>query len=106
MPDEEHGSFSLGFTFGLLAGVAGFFVFGTERGKYARRQFSKQWQEAQTALAKHPDSPLLTLREACKHVLSAVLENSSSTATVVVKTPNKRKKTQESREKKQKFAGI
>src|SRR3989344_437926 len=41
MPDEEHGSFSLGFTFGLLAGGAGFFVFGTESGK-KRRSLEKK----------------------------------------------------------------
>ena len=74
MPNEEHGSFSLGFTFGLLAGAAGFFVFGTERGKKARKQFAQQWQEAHKSLAKDPSAPVTTLKEAYKQVVSAVLD--------------------------------
>ena len=96
MPNEEHGSFSLGFTFGLLAGAAGFFVFGTERGKKAREQFSKQWHEAHKHMAKDPDAIVPSLREAYTTVASAVLGE----------TPKKKKKPAKTREKKETFSGT
>jgi len=92
MPEENGGSFSLGFTFGLLAGASGFFIFGTERGKHARKQFSKQWKEAHASLAKNSDEPLLTLRDAYNHVVAAVLDEKPSVVVHKKKSVKKRKK--------------
>ncbi len=96
MPNEEHGSFSLGFTFGLLAGAAGFFMFGTERGKKARLEFAKQWQEAHKSMAKNSDAVVPTLREAFETVVAAVTDEQ----------PKKKKKPTKPRAKKQTFTGT
>ncbi|NCN06627.1 MAG: hypothetical protein GW946_02175 [Candidatus Pacebacteria bacterium] len=95
MPNEDHGSFSLGFTFGLLAGAVGFFAFGTERGKNARRQFSQQWHDAHKSLAKNPSTPVTTLKEAYKQVVSAVFDE-----------PQKKKRVAKPRAKRQTFSGT
>ncbi|PIY80545.1 MAG: hypothetical protein COY80_02160 [Candidatus Pacebacteria bacterium CG_4_10_14_0_8_um_filter_42_14] len=51
MSDHESGHFSTGFSLGLLAGAAGYFVFGTNKGKEFRVELSKKWQEAKKVAA-------------------------------------------------------
>ncbi|MDA1080022.1 MAG: hypothetical protein O2840_05030 [bacterium] len=96
MPNEEQGSFPLGFTFGLLAGAAGFFIFGTERGKQARAEFAKQWHKAHTSMAKNPDLVVPTLREAFTTAIAAVTEEQTK----------KIKRATKPRVKKQTFSGT
>lgn len=46
MSDQE-GSFLTGFTVGLFAGAAGYYLFATKKGAKLRTQLSQEWQQAQ-----------------------------------------------------------
>ena len=62
---SEQSSFTTGFTFGMLAGAVGYFLFGTERGGKLRRQIVAEWKEAQQRLAAEGkiESTQVSLRE-------------------------------------------
>lgn len=47
---SEAGSFVTGFTVGLFAGAAGYFLFATKRGKTLRQKIESEWQDAQAHL--------------------------------------------------------
>lgn len=51
MPKNNH-HFGAGFTFGLVTGAAGFYLFGTKEGKKIRTRLEKEWQAAQKQLKK------------------------------------------------------
>lgn len=46
----DSGSFITGFTLGLLAGAAGYFLFATDRGVSVRKELAKEWQQAKQDL--------------------------------------------------------
>jgi gas vesicle protein len=57
---QQQNSFTTGFTVGLFAGAAGYFLFATKQGAQLRRQFVKDWEEAKHHLVdegvlEHPD---------------------------------------------------
>ncbi|MEN8252753.1 MAG: hypothetical protein ABFQ62_00030 [Patescibacteria group bacterium] len=52
MSEEKHGSFLNGFTVGLFAGAAGYFLFGTKKGDSVRTQLAKEWEKAKGELEK------------------------------------------------------
>lgn len=43
---NDSGQFTTGFTLGLLAGAAGFFLFGTKRGREVRHRLQAEWERA------------------------------------------------------------
>lgn len=50
MANQEQGSFLAGFTVGLFAGAAGYFLFGTDQGRKIKQQLAKEWQLARNTL--------------------------------------------------------
>ena|SRR5258708_2804578 len=50
--DSSQTSFTTGFTVGLFAGAAGYYLFGTKQGAVLRRQLLKDWEEAKEHLVE------------------------------------------------------
>lgn len=46
----QHADFTQGFALGLLAGVVGFFIFGTQEGKELREKLTDEWEDARDFL--------------------------------------------------------
>jgi len=68
MSDEEvtqQSSFVTGFTLGLFAGAAGYFLFGTKKGGQVREQLVNDWEDAKEKLVEEGviDKPDISLRE-------------------------------------------
>lgn len=65
MPESSpHGGFLNGFSLGLLAGAAGFVLFGTKRGEQIRHQLRGEWKQAVQELgAEALQAPPATLRD-------------------------------------------
>ncbi len=58
MPDDAHtdnGSFVTGFTVGLFAGAAGFFLFGTDKGRDIKARLVEEWKSAKAMLPDRGD---------------------------------------------------
>lgn len=58
MPDEQRsdtGSFLGGFTLGIFAGAAGFFLFGTDKGRRLKDVLVDEWQQAKSQLPDRGD---------------------------------------------------
>jgi hypothetical protein len=72
--DNSGGSFLSGFTFGLFAGAAGYFLFGTERGAKVRRQLEEEWRAAQSKMFSEGviDAPTISLRDMLKDFVHKV----------------------------------
>lgn len=51
LPTSESNSFVTGFTIGLFAGAAGYFLFATEKGAKLRKQLADEWEVAKSQLA-------------------------------------------------------
>ena len=43
--NDQSSTFLVGFTWGLIAGAAGYFLFGTDQGKKVRQQIAQEWNE-------------------------------------------------------------
>lgn len=67
---NNEGSFVSGLTVGFLAGAAGYFLFGTEKGKKIIRDLEREWQAAQAA---DPHLTSLITQEATQRVQSSSL---------------------------------
>lgn len=52
MSEDKHGSFLNGFSIGLFAGAAGYFLFGTNKGNDVRKQLATEWEKARVELEK------------------------------------------------------
>lgn len=46
MEKNNHHTFTSGFSFGLFAGVVGYYLFGTKQGEKTRKKISKEWESA------------------------------------------------------------
>lgn len=46
---DNQGSFVSGLTIGFLAGAAGYFLFGTDKGKKMRAELEREWRAAQAS---------------------------------------------------------
>ena len=46
MEKNNQHSFTIGFTCGLFAGLAGYYLFGTNEGKKTRTKITKEWEKA------------------------------------------------------------
>jgi len=47
---HEQGSFVSGFSIGLLAGAAGYFLFGTDKGRQIKAKLAQEWSQAQLSM--------------------------------------------------------
>lgn len=72
--DNSGGSFLSGFTIGLFAGAAGYFLFGTERGAQVRKQLEAEWRAAQSKMYAEGviDHPNISLRDMLKNFVHKV----------------------------------
>jgi gas vesicle protein len=80
MPEQaDHGSFLTGFTIGLFAGAAGYFLFATDKGEKARKALSKEWQEAQQSwfTSQEVGPGTSSLRELAKDFFGTLLQAES-----------------------------
>ena len=50
--DTQQSSFTTGFTVGLFAGAAGYYLFGTKQGAQLRRQLVQDWEDAKEHLVE------------------------------------------------------
>lgn len=101
MSDHESGHFSTGFTLGLLAGAAGYFVFGTNKGKEFQVELSKKWQEAKKVAADEWPNEAETVGDVLKNIV-AQISSEVSEASGSKKQPKRKKKPQN----KKQFKGI
>lgn len=46
MANQDQGSFLAGFSVGLFAGAAGYFLFGTDRGRQLKHRLAHEWEAA------------------------------------------------------------
>lgn len=105
---QEQSNFVAGFSLGLLAGAAGYFLFGTEKGARVRKQLVQEWEGAQEHLVREGALPdKLNLREFLQHMFEEVFQASLPDELL---TPNKQRKAQKAtarRAKKgSKFSGV
>lgn len=80
---HDSNSFVTGFTFGLFAGAAGYFLFGTKKGEELRRQLVIEWEEAKEHMAQegvitHQKVSLRDFLEEFLHTTIAHTENMKS----------------------------
>lgn len=76
---KDSGSFVSGFGVGLLAGVAAYFLFGTEQGKELRQKALSEWESAQDNLTEKtgievPKKLRQTLREVVNYFATSIKE--------------------------------
>lgn len=77
--DSHQGSFLNGFTLGLFAGAAGYFLFGTPKGESVRKKMSQEWEYAKKHLAEQGviESSNMTIRD----LLRTCVEQLAATTT-------------------------
>ncbi len=76
MSDPDQGNFLTGFTFGLFAGAAGYFLFGTEKGEQLRLQLAEEWEQAKLDLAESGTiDKNHSIRDVINLVLTKITEN-------------------------------
>jgi len=74
---DQQGSFLNGFTLGLFAGAAGYFLFGTSKGNEIRTKITKEWQEAQkdilgsTEITQDGSQTLMGIRQFIGSIIDA-----------------------------------
>lgn len=47
---DDQGSFLTGFTLGIFAGAAGYYLFATDKGKKLRTELNKEWEQARSQI--------------------------------------------------------
>lgn len=112
---SDQGSFVTGFTIGLFAGAAGYFLFGTDRGKKLKKQIASEWQTAQSTVhTQQPNesglaSTLPSIREFVKNVINSAMEMGEAkkaSANKTAKSASKETSKEAPRAKKTTFKGI
>ncbi len=78
-PQQDQSSFVSGFTIGLFAGAAGYFLFGTKRGAQIRRQLAEEWEDAQEHLSREGMvQPGVSLRDFFQDLLHTTVKHSET----------------------------
>jgi len=74
---HEHNSFVTGFTFGLFAGAAGYFLFATKKGEQLRQQLADDWEDAKEHMVKEGLIPhnKVSLRDFVKHIFDQTVSH-------------------------------
>lgn len=74
------GNFFSGLFFGTMAGVAGYFLFGTEEGKKARQKLQEEWEKAKGHLIEEgvlePVHAEKTFPHMVQHTIQRIIEPS------------------------------
>lgn len=105
---QEHSNFVAGFSLGLLAGAAGYFLFGTEKGAKVRKQLVEEWEGAQEHLINEGALPeKLNLRQFLQNVFEEVFQSSLPDELMNPSKQRKASKAAARRAKKgSKFSGV
>ncbi len=98
---HDQGSFLTGFTFGLFAGAAGYFMFGTQKGKKLREKLADEWENARSEAG---DSlPNMSWRE----MLRSLVKSFQDQADAEVDKPQAKKAVKPApKDTKSKFKGV
>ncbi len=96
--NRESGSFLTGFTVGIFAGAAGYFLFGTSRGQKMRERLAQEWNQARHEVDNGQFSNL-TIRDIISSAIKVVSPSESPT-----KTPAR--KHTKGASTKEKFKGV
>ncbi len=99
---NEHGSFLGGFTVGLFAGAAGYFMFGTQKGKKIRERLTDEWENARME-AGDKGFPNMSLREMIGSLVNSFQDSAVTEANK--QSPKKASKAP-AKENKPKFKGT
>jgi gas vesicle protein len=104
-------SFITGFTVGLFAGAAGYFLFGTKEGAKVRKQLVEDWEEAKEHLVEEGvlEHPEISLREFFRNVIDqAVNRTEEIEERLLPDEDGRRSKTASARKKdsKKRFKGV
>lgn len=77
--NNDHGSFLTGFTFGLFAGAASLFLFGTEKGSRVRSRLAEEWDEAKHYLEEEGviEKGKTSIRDVFKSIVDNIQEHQS-----------------------------
>ena len=108
LPDQ--GSFVAGFSVGLVAGAAAYFLFGTEKGAKVRKQLVEEWESAREFMAEegvHKDQHI-SLRQFLQNVVEEVFHTSLPQEIIMPNKARKQPPKQSSRRLKRshKFSGV
>lgn len=95
---SNEGSFVTGFTVGLFAGAAGFFLFGTNKGQVVRGKLSQEWNQAKKQLAQDGviSSPDLSLRDMFTQLISTITDVPHEDKKVKKAAPKKKSSSEKS----------
>lgn len=112
MQQEQHkNSFLNGFSVGLLAGAAAYFLFATDKGKKIRSDFKDKWPEFAAKL--QADGLISDSQQSIGSLIGQIFENSTSEASKTkkktkpsTKSPQKKKPATRPASKKLKFKGV
>lgn len=71
---SDQGSFLTGITIGMIAGAAGYFLFGTKDGKKIRKDLTKEWEGAKLHLLTQGkiDNPQLSLKDVIAEFINSM----------------------------------
>jgi gas vesicle protein len=96
---HEQGSFLTGFTLGLFAGAAGYFMFGTNKGRKLRERLADEWENARMEVGDK-GLPNMSFRD----MLGSLLKTFQTPETE--KTPAKKAAKPAAKDSKSKFKGL
>lgn len=108
LPDQ--GGFVAGFSLGLIAGAAAYFLFGTEKGSKLRKQLVEEWDSAREFMAE--DGVLkdqqVSLRQFLQNVVEEVFHTSLPQEIITPHKARKQSTKQSGRRPKRshKFSGV
>lgn len=102
MSEEKQGSFLNGFTIGLFAGAAGYFLFGTDKGISVRKKLAVEWERAKKDLEKEG---VLKEGEGLREIVADTVKKIAATSKTQNKVKSPKAKTKQTNKKK-KFKGV
>lgn len=106
---DDQGSFLTGFGVGLVAGAAGYFLFGTDKGKKVRQELAEEWETAKAKMEKEGviENKAASLRQVIGDVVTKVSKELSGAKPQTEKKPKStKKKTTKKTSSPQKFKGV
>lgn len=102
--DPDQGNFLTGFTLGIFAGAAGFFLFGTQKGSDLREQLAAEWEAARADLAQEG---LIEQNQSLRDIIAGVFTKIGLNIQTTQKTAVKHAaKTTKEKKASTKFKGI
>ncbi|HYD35241.1 MAG TPA: hypothetical protein VD999_04195 [Vitreimonas sp.] len=110
---HDSGSFITGFTLGMFAGAAGYFLFGTKRGEKLKKELSKEWQKASENWQESgaAQTGTATIREMARQVFEWLTTEGQKMSEEMDKAQQKSKTTTKTKKnstpsKEKKFKGL